>query len=119
MARGQFEEVVVTKIQVARGRRHAQRAGKRNVWVEVVDDRILYARAFIAVDQVDRIAAGGRATVHQGAKAYAGEILSIGALADRSTHLLPVLVKVANDDRDLKIHTEVTVDFLKPGGSSR
>ena len=116
VARGRFEEVVVTKIQAVRGDTQGQ-GGKKDVWVEVVDDRTLQVRVFLAVQQAERLAPGGVATVRQGARRYRGEILSIGALADKATHLIPVLVKVGNDDRLLRIHTEVDVDFPGPDGA--
>lgn len=110
VARGRFEEVVVTKIQAVRGDTHGS-GGKKDLWVEVVDDRTLHIRAFLAIDQAERLTAGDNAIVRQSARTYPGKILSIGILADKATHLIPVLVRVDNDDRLLKLHTEVTVDF--------
>ena len=110
LARGRFEEVVVTKIQAALGDTHGS-GGRKDVWIEVVDDRALHVRAFLALGLAERLTAGGEAMVRQGVRRYRGKILSIGAIADKTTHLIPVLVKVANDDRLLRIHTEVAVDF--------
>ena len=117
VARGQFEEVVVTKISAARGD-VPNATGRKDVWIEVVDDRVLQVRTFLTVAQAGRVEVGREVVVHQGDRTYAGRVDAIGVLADERTHLIPALVRVENTDRKLKIHTEVTVDFLASAPSA-
>lgn len=118
VAKGRFEEVVVTKVQAVRGDSPGA-GGKRDVWVEVVDDRSLQARVLVPLERAERLAEGAKARVSQGRRSYDGRVLSVGAVADRPTRLIPVLVTVENHDRGLRINTEVTVDFSPEGGRGR
>ena len=88
------------------------------VWIEVVDDRVLQVRTFLTVAQAGRVEVGRNVVAHQGDRTYAGRVDAIGALADERTHLIPALVRAENTDRKLKIHTEVTVDFLASSPSA-
>lgn len=118
VARGQFEEVVVTKVQAHRGDTPGI-GGKRDVWVEVIDDRVLQVRSFVCSKNAEALRPGGKATVRQANRTYVGEVLAIGAVADRVTHQIPILVTVSNHDRALKIYTEVSVDFVGSEGAGR
>ena len=116
--RGSFEEVVVTKVVGARGDVPSP-AGKKDVWVEVVDDRTLHVRCFLPPVRVDRVAVGGKATVRQGDRRYEGEVASIGGVADRDSHLIPLIVRVRNEGQSLRIQTEVSVDLCDVRGGGR
>ena len=77
VARGQFEEVVVTKISAARGD-VPNATGRKDVWIEVVDDRALQVRTFLTVAQAGRVEVGRDVVVHQGDRTYAGRVDAIG-----------------------------------------
>jgi hypothetical protein len=108
--RGRFEEVVVTKVLGAMGDVPSA-AGKKEVWVEVVDDRTHQVRCFLPAACVAPLTTGVKATARQGDRIYEGEVASIGVVADRESHLIPLIVKVRNEDRLLKMNTEVVVDL--------
>lgn len=108
--RGQFEEVVVTKVSAALGD-VPNKNGQRDTWVEVIDDRVLQVRAFARPDQVDLLRVDMEVSVLQRDRKYSGKILSIGAVAEKATELVPVLVLVENPDASLRINTTVVVDL--------
>src|SRR5262249_2805062 len=92
-----FEEVVVTRVSAAIGD-VSSGAGKREVWVEVIDDRVLQVRSFLPVADLERIAVGKAVQVNQERRSYPGAVAAINIVADAATHRVPVLVKVANHD---------------------
>ena len=106
----QFEEVVVTKVSAAIGDVPSGTGG-RKVWMEVIDDRVLQVRVFLTVLQHDQIRVGQPVSVSQDERRYRGEIDAINIVADETTHQVPVLVRVNNHDRSLKINTLVEVNF--------
>jgi len=108
VARGRFEEVVVTKVRGIRGDVPTA-ASRREPWVEVIDDRILNVRVHLPPDQTTRMAIGRAAEVHQDGRLYKGQVAAVGIVADEKTRLVPVLVEVQNVDRALKINTAVAV----------
>lgn len=109
--RNRFEEVVVTRVSAAIGDVPSG-SGKREPWVEVIDDRVLQIRLFLPVSALDCVVVGRTAAVAQEGREYPGTIVAVNIVADPVTHLVPVLVSVANHDRALKINTLVTVDLV-------
>lgn len=106
-----FEEVVVTRVSAAIGDVPSG-AGKREAWVEVIDDRVLQVRVFLPVSVLDRIVVGRPAHVQQEGRHYPGTLAAVNIVADAETRRVPVLVRVENHDRALKINTLVTVDLV-------
>jgi hypothetical protein len=118
VAAGRFEEVVVTRVSGARGDVPAA-SGRRDAWVEVVDDRRLQARCLVEPELVGRLRSGVSAAVRQAERAYGGVVTSVGALAEAGSGRVPVLVEVSNEGRALSISTKVTVDFTVAQGPAR
>ena len=113
VARGQFEEVVVTKVRGVRGDVPTA-ASRKEPWVEVIDDRILNVRIQMPAARSHNFAVGQAITVDQDGRDYEGKVACVGAVADAETHLVPVLIEVQNADRQLKINTMVTIKIGPP-----
>ena len=108
VARGRFEEVVVTKVHGVRGDVPTA-ASRRDAWIEVIDDRVLNVRSYISAGRTRLLAVGQEAVVHQEGRQYEGLVAGVGIVADARTRLVPILIEVQNADRGLKINTAVTV----------
>ena len=84
------------------------------VWGEVVDLRELDVRCELSSDQVERVAVGQSAEVRLDGKAEAagtGKVVFIGKVANRSTGLVPVVVRMPNAQERLRAEIAVKVRF--------
>lgn len=104
------KQVVVTKVNARIGDQ-PPRSGAPQVWVELVDDTTLMARASIDQGQEKQLKAGQKISVRQGSDQYSGELLSILAEVEPTTGRIPVLITIANPNLSLRLGSMVELDF--------
>jgi multidrug efflux pump subunit AcrA (membrane-fusion protein) len=85
------------------------------IWGEIMDLRELDVRCELAPAQAEHVAVGQAAEVWLPGKAEAaatGKVVIVGKAADRSTGLIPALVRVANAQERLRAEVAVKVRFV-------
>jgi RND family efflux transporter MFP subunit len=89
------------------------------VWGEVIDLREIDVRCELTPEQADRVSVGQAAEVRTKGKndSYTGKVAFVGFSADKSTGLVPVLVRLANPSWRLRCEIPVQVRFLESTGS--
>jgi RND family efflux transporter MFP subunit len=84
------------------------------VWGEVIDLRELDVRCELSLAQVERLAVGQSAEIWLDGKAEAagtGKIVFVGKVANRTSGLIPIVVRVANPEERLRAEITVKVRF--------
>jgi RND family efflux transporter MFP subunit len=94
------------------------------VWGEILDLSEIDVRCELPAEEVDRVAVGQAAEVWlKGAKKAlgAGTVAFVGIAGDKRTGLVPVLVRLANEDGRLRCDVSVHVRFTgaKPAEGAR
>jgi hypothetical protein len=87
-----------------------------SLWGEILDLSEIDARCDVTPDQADRLAVGQAAEVRGKGKknAVAGKVVFIGIAADRTTGLVPVLVRIPNTGKGaLRCEVPVQVRFTE------
>ncbi len=104
------KQVVVTKVNARIGDQ-PPRSGQPQVWVELVDDTTLMARAKIDMGQEKLLKLGQKIVAAQNGETYSGELLAILPEVDTSTGQIPILIKLANPALSLKMGSRVELDL--------
>jgi RND family efflux transporter MFP subunit len=94
------------------------------VWGEILDLSEIDVRCELPAEDVDRVAVGQEAEVWlKGAKKAmgSGKVVLVGIAADKRTGLVPVLVRLTNEDGRLRCEVPVQVRFAgaKPVDGTR
>jgi RND family efflux transporter MFP subunit len=106
---------VVNRLDVHRGT--VSRPGT-TVWGEILDLSEIDVRCELNPEQVSPLVVGQSVEVRAGGKiAFSGkgQVIFIGLSADKSTGLIPVLVRLPNPDARLRCEMSVLVRFVQPG----
>jgi RND family efflux transporter MFP subunit len=106
---------IVNRLDVYRGT--VSRPGT-TVWGEILDLSEIDVRCDLAPEQLDPLAVGQSALVRtNGAKGFSanGQVVFIGLSAEKSTGLVPVLVRLQNPEGRLRCEIPVQVRFTRPG----
>jgi multidrug resistance efflux pump len=93
------------------------RGNETTVWGEIIDIRQLDVRCDLPPDDLDGIRVGAAVQVipsKRGTVRMAGKVTSIGVAAERTTGLIPVLIRVENTDEKLRCYVDVKVRFVTP-----
>lgn len=112
------KQVVVTKVNARIGDQ-PPRSGAPQVWVELVDDTILMARAKIDLGQEKLLKTGQKILVSHKGESYSGELLSILPEVDVATNQITILVKLANPDLSLRMGSKVELDLTNKHSASK
>jgi RND family efflux transporter MFP subunit len=86
------------------------------LWGEIMDLAEVDVRCDLTPAQAERVAAGQKAEVRTGSgkgPPLAGRVASVGIAADRSSGLVPVLVRVANPEGRLRCYVPAQVRFTE------
>ncbi|MFM7130610.1 MAG: HlyD family efflux transporter periplasmic adaptor subunit [bacterium] len=105
-----LKQVVVTKVNARIGDQ-PPRSGAPQVWVELVDDSTLMARAKIDQGQEKLLNAGQKIIASQNGESYSGELLAILPEVDAETGQITILVKLANPGLSLRMGSKVVLDL--------
>jgi len=106
---------VVNRLDVYQGT--VSRPGT-TVWGEILDLSEIDVRCDVAPEQLDQLAVGQSALVRSNDKTSfsdKGQIVFIGLSADKSTGLVPVLVRLPNPEGRLRCEIAVQVRFAPSG----
>jgi RND family efflux transporter MFP subunit len=90
------------------------------IWGEIVDLRELDIRCEVSPAQAELVTVGDAAEIRLDANAEpvgTGKVVFLGKMADRSTGLVPVVVRVANDPERLRAEVPVKVRFQRARGN--
>jgi RND family efflux transporter MFP subunit len=85
------------------------------VWGEILDLSEIDVRCDLAPEQLDQLAIGQAALVRTQGGDAEGRVVFIGLAAEKSTGLVPVLVRLANPKARLRCEVAVQVRFTQPG----